>query len=63
MVMFLAVSMVCVYLCLLARTFETKSKKLDDQNDDLKISKTNSKCIALGTQFLQYSCLRILKNS
>ena len=49
MVMFLAVSMVCVYLCLLARTFETKSKTSDDQNDDLKISKTNSKCIALGT--------------
>ena len=49
MVIFLAVSMVCVYICLLTRTFETKSKKLDGQNDDLKISKTNSKCIALGT--------------
>ena len=50
--MFLAASMVCVYLCLLIRTFESEKeseKEAKDQNDgDLKVSKTNSKCIALG---------------
>ena len=55
MVMFLAASMVCVYLCLLIRTFESQEseKEAKDQNDgDLKVSKTNSKCIALGKFFI-----------
>ena len=53
MVMFMAWSMVNVYLCLLIRTFESKSQpskenQNEDQNGALKISKTNAKCIALG---------------
>ena len=55
MVMFLAASMVCVYLCLLIRTFESQEseKESKDQDDgDLKVSKTNSKCIALGISLL-----------
>ena len=57
--MFLAASMVCVYLCLLIRTFESQEseKKSKDQRDeDLKVSKTNSKCIALGKSFFRTSC-------
>ena len=53
--MFLAASMVCVYLCLLIRTFESQEseKESQDQNDgDLKVSKTNSKCIALGKSLI-----------
>ena len=57
--MFLAASMVCVYLCLLIRTFESEKeseKEAKDQNDgDLKVSKTNSKCIALGKSLFSSS--------
>ena len=58
MVMFLAASMVCVYLCLLIRTFESQEseKESKDQDDgDLKVSKTNSKCVALGNSLFSSS--------
>ena len=58
MVMFMATTLVCSYLCLLIRTFETKSqqsgKQSDHSNEDLKISKTNFKCFALGILFFIY---------
>ena len=63
MVMFLAASMVCVYLCLLIRTFESQEseKESKDRNDeDLKVSKTNSKCIALGMVFCYQNCSYLL---
>ena len=55
MVMFLAASMVCVYLCLLIRTFESQESEKeskDESDEDLKVSKTNAKCIALGMYFV-----------
>ena len=61
MVMLMSLTMVCSYLCLLIRTFETKSKDSDNsQNEDLKISKTNSKCVALGKYILTWVNMYII---
>merc|ERR1711997_975366 len=45
----MAVTMGCSYLCLFIRTFEAKSNEDSDQNKDLIVSKTSSKCVALAS--------------
>ena len=64
MVMFMASTMVCSYLCLLIRTFEAKSQQSEEQSEnaveDLKISKTNLKCFALGKYILPFFYIELM---